>query len=50
MVVKEQGLTTIHFRDTRDLVACQLEVEDVEVLAHPLDPHRLLDDDNAALN
>ena len=50
MVVEEQRLTAIHCLDLSQLVLGQLEVEDVEVFAHALRPHGLLDDDNAALD
>src|SRR5215203_233255 len=49
-VVEEQRLTGVQAGDLRHLVVGQLEVEDGEVLGHPLGSDRFGDDDDAALD
>jgi len=48
-VVEEQRFTGVHRGDASHLVIGQLEVEDVDVLAHALWPDRPGDDDHIAL-
>src|SRR3954454_15518302 len=50
VVVEEERLTRVERCDLRHLFVGQLEVEHVEVLAHPLRAHRLRDDDDLALD
>jgi len=40
-VVEEQGAAGVEGRDSRHLLIGELEVEDVDVLAHPFQPHGL---------
>jgi hypothetical protein len=49
-MVKEQGFAAIQRGDARHLVVGEFEVEHVDVLAHALRLHRLLDDDDIALD
>ena len=49
-MVKEQGFAAVQRGDARHLVVGELEVEHVDVFAHALRPHRLLDDDDIALD
>src|SRR6478752_3216172 len=43
-------LAAVETGDPRDLVVAEREVEDLEVLLHPLGVHRLREDDVAALD
>ena len=49
-VVEEQRRAGVHRGDAGHLVVGQLEVEDVDVLAHPLGADGLRDDDDVALD
>jgi hypothetical protein len=49
-VVEEQRFAAIHLGDVRHLVVGEFEVEDVDVLEHPLRPNGFLDDDDVALD
>ena len=46
-MVEEERRARVHRRDARQIIVCELEVEDVEVLRHPIGAHRLRDDDDA---
>ena len=49
-VVEEERGPCLHRRDPRDLVVCQLEIEDVKVLPHPIGADRFWDYDGATLH
>jgi hypothetical protein len=49
-VVEEQRRAVVHRGDAGHLVVGELEVEHVDVLAHPLGADRLGDDDDIALD
>src|SRR3954454_13231849 len=49
-VIEEQGAARVEIGDAAHLLVAELEVEDIDVLAHPLGAHRLRNHDDLALD